>query len=255
MLSGSPLADGEWLMADGQQDNPLAPHSRLPMNYLAHGIRFLDRPYFMAGPAVPDWLSVVDRRVRMRTKRIEPLLPEWPEGSPEREVALGILQHLSDDDWFHSTFGFSDITGRMTVLFRDALPGDTFLNSFLGHIVTELLIDAELSERHPAHLEGYYQSLWAVDPQVVQRVVNASARDSTDLLAEFIPLFIAEGFLRDYRDSAKLLWRLNQVMKRVKLEQLPESTIDVLDAGRDLVATHLPSLLPPDHFDWPPPPQ
>ncbi len=221
------------------------------MNYLAHGIRFLDRPYFMAGTAVPDMLSVVDRRVRMRTKRIEPLLPEWPEGSPEHEVALGILQHLSDDDWFHTTLGFSDITGRMAGLFREALPDDRFLNGFLGHIVTELLIDAELSERHPLHLERYYHAMQTVDPHVVQRVVNASSREPTDQLAEFIPLFIAEGFLRDYRDSAKLLRRLNQVMKRVKLEPLPVSTIEVLDAGRELVATHLETLLPPDHYEWP----
>lgn len=223
------------------------------MNYLAHGIRFLDRPYFMAGTAVPDWLSVVDRRVRMRTKRIESLLPEWGAGSPEREVALGILQHLSDDDWFHTTLGFSAITGRMAGLFREALPGDTFLCGFLGHIVTELLIDAELSERHPSHLEGYYRSLQSIDPHVVQRVVNASSRESTSLLAEFIPLFIAEGFLRDYRESAKLLRRLNQVMKRVKLEQLPEKMIDVLHTGRALVASHLTSLLPPEQFEWPAP--
>ncbi len=222
------------------------------MNYLAHGIRFLDRPYFMAGTAVPDWLSVVDRRVRMRTKRIEPLLPEWPEGSPEHEVSLGILQHLSDDDWFHTTRGFSEITGRMAGLFREALPGDTFLCGFLGHIVTELLIDAELSERHPSHLERYYHSMQTVDPHVVQRVVNASARESTDQLAAFIPLFIAEGFLRDYRDSTKLLRRLNQVMKRVKLESLPACTIEVLEAGRALVAAHLTDLLPPDQFEWSP---
>ena len=33
------------------------------MNYFAHGVRFLEDPYFLAGTAVPDWLSVVDRRV------------------------------------------------------------------------------------------------------------------------------------------------------------------------------------------------
>ena len=220
------------------------------MNYFAHGIRFLDRPYFMTGTAVPDMLSVVDRRVRMRTKRIEPLLPEWPVGSPEHDVAMGILQHLSDDDWFHTTLGFSNITGRMAGLFCAALPDDRFLNGFLGHIVTELLIDAELSERHPSHLERYYRAMQTIDPQVVQRVVNASSRESTDQLAEFIPLFIAEGFLRDYRDSAKLLRRLNQVMKRVQLESLPPCTIKVLDAGRALVAANLTELLPPDRFEW-----
>ena len=221
------------------------------MNYFAHGIRFLDRPYFMAGTAVPDWLSVVDRRVRMRTKRIEPLLDQWEPGSPESEVAHGILQHLSDDDWFHTTVGFSAVTNRMTALFRETLPGDSFLNGFLGHIVTELLIDAELSHRHPGHLDGYYQAMEEIDPHVVQVVVNDCGRESTSLLARFIPLFIAEGFLHDYAESPKLLRRLNQVMRRVKLEQLPESVLTVLDAGRDLVANQLPDLLPHPHFRWP----
>ena len=221
------------------------------MNYFAHGIRFLDRPHFMAGTAVPDWLSVVDRRVRMRSKRIEPLLPQWPEGSPEADVARGILQHLADDDWFHTTLAFNDVTARMTARFRETLPGDTFLNGFLGHIVTELLIDAELSDRHPGLLDQYYQSMQLVDPQVVERVVNACARETTALLSQFIPLFIEEGFLYDYRDSRKLLRRLNQVMKRVKLEQLPESILPVLGAGRVLVSSELSELLPSVRFDWP----
>lgn len=221
------------------------------MNYLAHGIRFLDRPYFMAGTAVPDWLSVVDRRVRMRTKRIEPLLSQWDPGSQEREVAQGILQHLSDDDWFHSTVGFSEVTNRLTALFRETLTGDTFLNGFLGHIVTELLIDAELTHRHPGHLDGYYLAMSQVDPYVVEVVVNACGRESTSHLARFIPLFIAEGFLHDYVESPKLLRRLNQVMRRVKLEPLPESVLTVLDSGREIVSHRLPELLPHPHFDWP----
>ncbi len=218
------------------------------MNYFAHAIRFLDRPHFMAGTAVPDWLSVVDRRVRMRTKRIEPLLSQWPAGSPESEVALGILQHLADDDWFHTTLGFHAVTGRLTAMFREALAGESFLNGFLGHIVTELLIDAELSERHPQALAEYYRSLQQVDPHVVQRVVNTCGRETTDVLATFVPLFIAEGFLHDYRDSTKLLRRLNQVMKRVQLEPLPLATIPVLEAGRELIGAHLDELLPPDRF-------
>ncbi len=40
------------------------------MNYFAHGYRFIDDPYFMAGTALPDWLSVADRRVRIRPKHL-----------------------------------------------------------------------------------------------------------------------------------------------------------------------------------------
>ena len=39
------------------------------MNYFAHGRPFVDDPYFLAGTAVPDWLNVVDRRVRVRSKQ------------------------------------------------------------------------------------------------------------------------------------------------------------------------------------------
>lgn len=187
----------------------------------------------------------------MRTKRIEPLLDQWSPGTPESEVALGILQHLSDDDWFHTTIGFSDVTNGMTVLFREKLPGDSFLNGFLGHIVTELLIDAELSHRNPDHLHAYYRAMEQVDPHVVQVVVNTCGRESTSLLSKFIPLFIAEGFLHDYTDSPRLLRRLNQVMRRVKLEQLPETVLGVLDSGRKLVAARLDDLLPSSHFLWP----
>ena len=57
----------------------------IPMNYFAHGLRFLNRPYFLAGTAVPDWLSVADRATRMHSKRVFRFLDE-AEGI-DREIA------------------------------------------------------------------------------------------------------------------------------------------------------------------------
>ena len=39
------------------------------MNYFAHGRAWIDDPYMLAGTAVPDWLNVVDRRVRVRSRQ------------------------------------------------------------------------------------------------------------------------------------------------------------------------------------------
>ena len=39
------------------------------MNYLAHGWRFANDPYFLAGTAAPDWLSVIDRKTRLRSRK------------------------------------------------------------------------------------------------------------------------------------------------------------------------------------------
>lgn len=222
------------------------------MNYFAHGIRFLNRPYFMAGTAVPDWLSVADRRVRMRSRRIEPILEHYSDSSPESEILRGVLQHLSDDDWFHTTPAFLAVTGQLALLFRKTLQGEPFLNGFLGHIVTELLIDATLIDQHPHRLDEYYDVMSQVDPYLIERVVNLCGRDTTNRLAQFITLFHGEAFLFDYRDSNRLLYRLNQVMHRVKLTPLPVQTLSVLDEGRLLVSQKLDELLPAEHFHWPP---
>ncbi len=71
------------------------------MNYLAHGWPFLDDPYFLAGTAVPDWLSVADRQVRARGKQAVPLGND--DDLRVAAVARGIVQHHEDDRWFHET--------------------------------------------------------------------------------------------------------------------------------------------------------
>ncbi len=82
----------------------------------------------------------------------------------------------------------------------------------------------------------------------MQSAVNLIARGSTERLARFIGLFINERFLDDYADDAKLLWRLNMVMNRVKLSQLPESLIDVLAEARKFVRNRAAELLPREHY-------
>lgn len=219
------------------------------MNYFAHGMRFLDRPYFVAGTAVPDWLSVADRQVRVRVKLIEPHLLD--DGSLLAEVAAGAWQHLHDDGWFHATRAFFEVSTSLAVMFREVLgPDESHRTSFLGHIVTELLIDAELIERTPGEIERYYDVLRSIEPIVVQQAVNAMAKQPTECLAPLIPRFLDERFLLDYLSDERLLHRLNQVMRRVKLPALPAETATVLCRARPLIRDRLSDLLPAEHFRW-----
>ncbi len=221
---------------------------RTPLNYFAHGIRFLDRPYFLIGTAMPDLLSVVDRNVRLRTRLVEPFVID--ESDRESQFAAGVLQHLSDDRWFHKTRGFYEVTGELTRLFREQADGDDrFRASFLGHIVTELLLDRVLHTDHPGDLDRYYASLDTVDRSFIEQAVNRMARRPTQQLATFLGLFQRERFLYDYADSERLLFRLNQVMNRVKLPPLPDNTVTVLEAGAAIVARRWRELLPSDEFD------
>lgn len=217
------------------------------MNYFAHGMRFVDRPYFLAGTAIPDWLSAADRRVRMRSTRVQPFLAE--ASGPEAEVAAGVLQHLHDDRWFHTTQGFNVTCAEMATLFREELgPEDGFRPGFLGHIVTEMLLDGVLIARDPELLDRYYAAIEQIEPERIECTVNGMAARTTSRLAMLIEMFRREQFLRDYLEPARMLFRLNQVMRRVKLNALPPEIERVIETGWSLVERQVHQLLPAESF-------
>ena len=212
------------------------------MNYFAHGWKHVGEPYFLAGTAIPDWLCVVDRRVRVTSKLARPFV-----SAPDpllASVAAGIVAHHRDDERFHRAAAFAELSIRFSREIRALLPGDESLRpSFLGHILVEILLDAELIAGHPERLADYYQALESLDPRVVNEAVNRIAKTPTPLLAAFLPRFIAERFLYDYADDGKLLVRLNHVMRRVGLKPLPETFCGLLPAARADVRQHVPDLL------------
>lgn len=218
------------------------------MNYFAHGYRFVHDPFFLAGTAVPDWLSVVNRRVRARQRLAEP----WTvHADPQiRGLAAGILQHHRDDAWFHVTRAFAELSLTLTAGVREELAGDPgFRPSFLGHILVEIFLDAALIEEDAARLQHYYESLESLDPVGLSETIQLMTTGPVAGLAVLIPRFCRERFLYDYLDDAKLLTRLNRVMGRVKLPSLPTSFVAFLPAARRLVYTRWEELLTePNHF-------
>jgi hypothetical protein len=214
------------------------------MNYFAHGRRFTDEPYFLAGTAVPDWLNVVARRVKVRSKHARPFVDD--ADTRVAALARGIEQHHVDDRWFHETRSFAELSWHFTTLIRDQLPADGGLRpSFLGHILVEILLDACLIARAPAELDAYYQALAAVDGRWLETAVARMATGHPESLGDFLPLFIRERFLWDYLDDGKLCYRLNQVMRRVGLPVLPESFGELLPEMRHSVGQRQQELLTP----------
>jgi len=191
------------------------------LNYFAHAIPFLDDPYLAVGTGVPDWLTVIDRRLRVRRKHVEPFMDD-----PDRQlaaVARGIMQHLRDDALFHGGRAFAELMLSLTVTSRDALECERgFRPSFLGHLLVELLLDASLVAEDPDRLKTYYAVLDKIDTMVVEAALNRMAPRPTDRLAPLIAGFRHERLLEDYLDDQRLMVRLNQVMRRVGLPQLPD---------------------------------
>lgn len=213
------------------------------MNYLAHGWRFAEQPYVLAGTAVPDWLSVVDRKMRARGKTAALYLAH--ERQPLAELAQGIVQHHHDDNWFHQTTAFNELNLAFTMQIRDVLPTDDgFRPSFLGHILVELLLDAALAEEDIARLDRYYKALAHTSPSFLQDAINQLATRQSDKVAYLVARFLQERFLYDYLEDGKLLVRLNHVMRRVGLPQLPGDLKMLFPAMRDAVRNRRHELLP-----------
>ena len=120
---------------------------------------------------------------------------------------------------------------------------DGFRPSFLGHILVELLLDSTLIEDRPAVLDRYYAVMDSLDPYFVNQAVNRMATGQTGMLAIFIPRFSEERFLYDYAEDAKLLFRLNNVMRRVRLPSLPEALAEFFPEARRLVRQRSAELL------------
>ena len=215
------------------------------MNYFAHGRDYTDKPYFLAGTAVPDWLNVVDRKIRVRSRQAAPFVEDADEVSST--IARGVIQHHRDDAWFHRTRAFAELSLKFTVAVRDVLgPDDGLRCYFLGHILVELLLDSQLIEESPDCLQRYYEALGCVDGVRVANAVSRMSGQQANGLAWLLPRFISERFLWDYAEDEKLLMRLNQVMRRVRLPQLPDTFVQMLPDARQQVHQRHKELLTPE---------
>ncbi len=191
---------------------------------------------------MPDWLVVADRRVRIRWRDLLP----WLDSPDPHMAALaqGIAQHLQDDARFHGLPVFVELSARLALEIRDHLDGDpSFRPAFLGHLLVELLLDAALAAEDPGRLTAYYQSLAAVEPRAIERMVNRIGGRSTTQLARFIERFRGAQVLWDYLGDRSLLRRLNQIMNRVGFEPLPDRFVAFLPVARELVASRWRELL------------
>jgi hypothetical protein len=225
------------------------------MNFFAHALPWLEDPWFVAGTCLPDWLSVINRRVRLRKKKIELRIDD--DDPVIARVAQGIVQHHADDDWFHETAEFTQLNLEFSVQLREQVQlSDSLRTRFVGHILIEMLLDDWLRDAYPGRLESYYRLLEELPPAELERIVvdlagDLVARQAALPVQHFLSRFRQERFLFDYENDERLLFRLNQVMRRVKLPELPNAMLSWLPQARRDVGSKVPKLLV--DYRWPDP--
>ncbi|MEM1225760.1 MAG: hypothetical protein AAGJ40_08675 [Planctomycetota bacterium] len=209
------------------------------MNFLCHAIPYFDRPVVAVCTGIPDWLSVIDRKIRAR--RPGAAAAARSDDAVLRDAASGVLAHLDDDHWFHSTDVFTRLNLQFAVTLRDHLSGDEgFRPSFVGHIIIEMLLDASYVVHSPDLVDSYYNMVRHADHESIQQAVNEITGKPTHAIAPTMRRFVEIGFLYDYSTDEGLLFRVNQVLRRVGLP--PMSSPAVLDwvaeARRQVIENH-----------------
>jgi hypothetical protein len=206
------------------------------MNCLSHAFQYLSDPMFAAGTCIPDWLGMINRRVRVRRPQVQSFLRATDERDGRVAVAHGIARHLQDDDSFHNAVPFLETCNSISKLMREHCPDSTgHRSAFVGHIVTELLLDASIEADQPGTMERYYQAIELVPAPLLESTVNAIASRPIDDLARFMDKYLSSRFLFDYLTDDGLMHRMNGILQRVTLEPIPEACQWILCEARGIV--------------------
>lgn len=212
------------------------------MNSFSHAFPFLDRPYMAIGCGVPDLLGAADRKCRARKKNALPFVDH--DDPIVAAVATGVVQHHTDDHWFHTGPAFNRLNLTMAVELRKIYADDQSMRSgFATHVLIEMFIDAWLQKNYPGKAELFYDQLATVDGQKVQDAINLFATRPTDKFAPMLNKFLELRYIFDYLDDKQTIFRLNHVLRRVRLPELDDKIYAWLPSCRQRVYENIFDLL------------
>lgn len=203
----------------------------------------MDRPHAVAGSSLPDWLATGARRSRIDLAALRET--ELPPGSPEADLAEGVLRHHADDAWFHRGEAFRALNTRIGAHLRQRLAeagtpvrmdkGPRVRTQFVAHVLIEMLLDAELLREDDTLLDRYYGALDGIDAEEIEAFVGRHGRRPAPGFAAFLDRFREQPFLRLYVTAEGIADLLGRVHRRVGRIGLPEGMATFVEEVRPWV--------------------
>lgn len=131
------------------------------MHFLSHYYvdRQRDNALFVLGALVPDiaphFTKTYNTKIRNR---------DWDLPADLRPLHEGVLRHYELDAAFHSSIFFKESCSFASeCMLREDLDREKYRFWFLGHIVTEVILDRQLIIENSCLVEEYYEMLNSVD--------------------------------------------------------------------------------------------
>ncbi|MDX1908383.1 MAG: hypothetical protein SF053_15205 [Bacteroidia bacterium] len=191
------------------------------MNFISHF--FLDRQVpeslFFVGVSTPDLVSLFDRNIRVRDKRLQELAAA-PFSADQRSFYDGVMRHVIVDKLFHTSAFFQRETREISRLMEAALPPGSVQRSFFtAHILFELALDKILIDDDPSLVPEYYDHLSARPVSYMVHMTEWVTGTPLTRYGGFLARFIARQYLSRYVEWPNVLFILKRILLGVGVKE------------------------------------
>lgn len=222
------------------------------MNFLAHFViaaRSLTPtpplPFYVVGNALPDLLTLADRRRRLRPSSVGQAPAATPEGNALR---AGALAHLITDAAFHKTVAFADAQARLNGLIAQANFADMRVRRFfLAHVLVELALDAVLLRGDATLADNFYRAFSAAPPPQVAAWTETTLGTPLPTLPGVLTRFAASRYLLSYAHDDGVAEGLSRVSVKARQDAFVGDNrrrlVGLVSQAVPIVAALTPALL------------
>lgn len=198
------------------------------MNFLSHYHFYKNGdPYFNTGLVMPDMVRTFCKvHLKPQKNFIRPALSA---------LNKGCIVHLEADKKFHNSVTFQKICDQLAIML-DAEAGWP-RKWFLNHLLTEILIDRVLMDRHENLCSDFYTQLQNTDQSQLTLFLKLSGIPNYQNFASGFERFVNLKFISDYEHNEKIILALNRVYMRLGINY------EWTEQDKDLLKAQIPQFL------------
>lgn len=184
------------------------------MNFLSH--YYLDQhitnDYFVVGVCTPDLLSIFDREVRIKSKKIHHHF-----GTSEFDFfQTGVERHFEADKIFHSSPFFQEECKHISTVLHELYGSNEIKRSFfVSHILLELMLDKVLIKGDSGLVDGFYYHFQQVGFQRIIEMTATLAEREIAAYTSFLQRFMQHQYLYHYSEYEYIIFVLRRLLRRV----------------------------------------
>ena len=165
-------------------------------------------------------------------------------GHKEEALWLGCQKHYEADQWFHECAYFKETTEHIEKALARLQEEGLFevqRKWFLAHLLSEMLLDRLIMDRHEAALDHFYSDLRKVPYADIEQFLLRAGKEDMGRFPQGHKGFIESEFIRYYSSFEGLSESLSRVVQRTgqaaltaeEIRALSRSMPDWLDLARE----------------------